>query len=431
MHKTWLVALTPLILGVSGCDSVTDPEPAGTPVSVKYVPCTGAAESPDWFAFQDGTTTQWTRVLPSSAGAYEFAISRSRGGVATHTAGGGILVFYGTAAEIQGTFPTCNGAVRGVTGTVTGYAPLDNVHLVMGGDESFVFGSTPAPATFELTHVEPSSSDLVAVRYRDAAGTSIIFQSIPSNVAIRRQLTGTTTPVIDFNSTTEAGAPIQKSVTVTNVVSGEDIQTTSTLSLRSTQADIAQYQTSPATAPGSVTATYYALPSSRLLSGESQSVLTEATRTVGSTREVRLRSISFANAGDQTFALGPSLGGVVLEGGSRPRVTWNVQTEYSGVSSVVTGGVSGGLYGAQFDQGGGDTFRQVIVLATKGYLGSPGTLTLQVPDLSAASGFSASWLLTPGIQSNWAFAVSVPVASNITTETISSAGARKSGTFTP
>jgi hypothetical protein len=112
---------------------------------------------------------------------------------------------------------------------------------------------------------------------------------------------------------------------------------------------------------------------------------------------------------------------VTVSGSSRPGATYTVQADYDNLFDVV------------FEQGNGSTFRRVEILATNEYLGGGAlsTVTLAVPDLSGASGFSSSWLLVPGISSTWTFLATDADLSILNSKPITYRGADRIAVFTP
>jgi hypothetical protein len=417
MRRSLFALIAPIALTtLAGCEPSTDPDP-GTPVNLSYAPCIGGADFPEWFAYQDGSA-EWTRVNVSSSGAFNFTLRRGKGGIATYTADNGLFVLYATTEELQANLSTCDGgSVRAVSGTVTGYAPLDNMDLVMGSVSTTVFGSQSAPASFAISDVGAAETDLVGIRYRTAA-TTTSFERFPSRIFIRRGVTGTTTGLIDFASATESFAPLPQAVTVTNLAAGESLNIFSNVVMGSTTANISRYAAAAASFSGSVSAPFYAVPGSALAGTETQMLEVSALKSASGTQDLRLGTLVYTNAADKTVTFGPTLGPISVTGTSRPAATYaNVQSEYDNAFEF------------SFSQGNGFSFRQVDVAATRGYLGTTTSVTLAVPDLNGAGGFSQSWLPVTGTQGNWIF-----IASNgsiSTTTTVASMAAARTGTLTP
>ncbi|HET9424999.1 MAG TPA: hypothetical protein VFO55_06470, partial [Gemmatimonadaceae bacterium] len=262
MRRMLLAVIAPVVLGgLAACDNVNEPDP-GEPVAISFAPCVGSPDTPTWFAAQDGSGS-WTRVTPNASGAFNFTIASGRGGMAMYTPDEGLFVVYASTAELQANTATCGGSVRSVSGTVTGYATLDNVNFQMGTGTGIVFGSTTAPAPFTIQNVEANASDLIAVRYRTAAG-SATFEAYPDKVVLRRGVTGSTTPEISFASATEAFTPVQRNLNVTNLAVGEALGLYSYIGMQTTLSNIALYEGSSSFVSGSVTAPFYGLSSGAL-----------------------------------------------------------------------------------------------------------------------------------------------------------------------
>lgn len=417
MRRLLVACAAPIVLlGLAACDATTDPD-LGEPVDLSFAPCVGASDSPTWFAFQDGDGS-WTRVT-ASAGAFNFAIASGRGGIAMYTPADGLFIVYATTEELQANLPACGGNVRNVSGTVTGYASLDNIDLSMGNASDFFSGAerTP-PADFLIETVDANVTDLVGVRYRSSA-TTTEFELFPNNIFIRRGVTGTTTPTVDFASSTEAGVPSQRNVSVGAMSAGEYITVLSNIALKTVTANIAVYESS-AIASGSVIAPFYGVPASRLETGESQMLVVEALRDINTnTYERRIATSVFVDPTDRTITLGPALGNVTVTGTSRPSATYTIQNEYDNLFDVV------------FSQGSGLSARQAEVLATRAYLDNATSVTLTVPNLVGVSGFSSSWLLTTGVSSNWNFLATDADLSFLNSKALTYRRADRSSTFTP
>src|SRR5204863_6808957 len=97
-----------------------------------------------WFASQDGDGP-WERVTASSSGAFNFAFGTGRGGIAMVTPGAGLFLVYATSDELKANLPACNGSVRTVTGSVSGFTVEDNVSISMGSSNDVAFGPDGTP----------------------------------------------------------------------------------------------------------------------------------------------------------------------------------------------------------------------------------------------------------------------------------------------
>jgi hypothetical protein len=422
MRKLLLACVSAVsLMGVAACDGSTEP-PTGTPVDLSFAPCAGGNQAPSWFAFQDGDGS-WKQVTENSSGAFNFSIASGRGGLAHYDPANGLVVMYATTDELKASMPACNGGlVRTVSGQVTGYTSADNIFLIAGQSSAKIFANTvPAPASFSLADVDPIVSDLVGVRYRLTGGTpGTAFERRPSNIFVRRGVTGTSTGLVDFSSTTEAGAPAAGTVGVTNLSAGEELSVLSYLALPTTMANIAEYDAPAALVTGSTTATFYGLPLARLDPSDRHMLSVNAHATASSSSQTnRFATILFRDPGAQSITLGPLLGSVTVSGTSRPTATYTVQAAYNGLFDVL------------FSQGNSSSFRQVEVAATRAYLGTGTTVTLTVPNLAGTPGFSSSWLLNTGVSSTWSFLATDAGLAVLGVGPLTYQGAERSTDFTP
>ena len=419
MRRKLLACGSSLVLAaIVGCEGIVDP--IGDPVALSFAPCIGTSDSPTWFAFQDGDG-EWQRVTPTS-GAFNFSISSGKGAIAYYEGGDDpkLFVRYETTEEFQASMPTCTSSVRSVASSVTGYSSLDGINFTLGSGFAQVFGSQAPPAAFTLSGVEPTASDLIGIRYRNSTTIGGTFERTPNSVVIRRNVTGTSTPMVDFTSATEAAAPVQRSLNVTNLSSGEELALFSYLDLASTAGLLATHEAPAAAVSGSTTAPFWGVAGTRLNSGESQTVYLEAHRAVSSsTDEYRISSFSYVDPTDRSLTFGPVLGPISVTGSSRPHASYTVQAAYDEWFDVV------------FEQGSGSSYRKVRVLATAGYLDGASSVTLAVPDLSGVSGFSSSWLLVPGVLAHWNFLATDASVSALIGKAGSYQGAIRAADFTP
>jgi hypothetical protein len=408
-----------VLLAAVACDEVTPP--AGDPVDLSYVPCVGASDSPSWVAFQDGDGS-WQRLTATANGSYNFTLRSGKGGLASYTPGGlGLLFVYASTEEFKANLIACSGTIRSVTGTVTGYASLDNVTLWLGVSGTDVFGSSsPAPSAFAITDVDPTATDLLAVRHRTSSSSSVLIDVFPTSVFIRRNLTGSSTSAVDLSSTTEGGAPVQRTAAVTNLTVGEELSVVSLVGLKTTTGSIAAYRAASAVASGTATAPFYGVPASRLASGESQMLYLSADKSVSSnTLESRTITSVFSDPTDRSVTLGPALGTITVTGGARPTATYAVQSAYDNIFSV------------SFEQGNDASHRRTDIIASSAYFAGATSVTLSVPNLSGVSGFSSSWLMVPGVSSTWDFLATDADFSFLNFKVATYQRAERISTFTP
>jgi hypothetical protein len=418
MRRLLFACAASLALGLVACEDVIDPI-TGDPVDVSYAPCAGAASNPTWFAFQDGDGG-WQRVTPSASGSFDFQVRSGKAGVAMQNPNSGLFVVYATTDELKSYFPSCTGSVRDVSSSVTGYGSLDNVSLNLGTASAFVSGSETPPAGITLPDVEPGASDLVGIRYRSASGGTALIDLFPDAVFLRRDVTGSSTGLVDFTSATESDAPLQRTVTVPNIAIGDELRVRSFIGMATTLANIARYEAAASFTSGTATAPFYGVAGSRLIGGEGQMVHVAAVQNQSQDlSESRFRTFTFVDPADQTVTLGPSLGNITVTGGSAPTATYSVQTAYDGIFDIL------------YQQGSGSDFRQVEVLATSAYLDGAPSVSLTVPNLSGTAGFSSSWMLAPGVEGFWSFLATDADLTVLNGHPMTYQGADRTMTFTP
>jgi hypothetical protein len=376
-----------LILGLAlftACDkSITEQQ--GVPVTISWAPCAGDPTAPTWLAVQNGTTGSWTAVTAAS-GAFTFDITAGRGGVAYYVAPN-LNVIYGTSAELKAFAPSCSGALRSVTGTVTGYTSADGVNVDLGSGNDFVKGTTASPAPITLDGVEPFAAEVVAVRGRTNV-TVTFAQTTPNSVLIRRSVSGNTLAPLDLNSTTEAIAPVSRLATIAGEASGEQIDVASEVKTANTRSTLSTYLTTLGTVSGNTSAPFYGLPATSLVTGENQQLRVKSSNQLNAnTVASRYVSVAYTDVTDETLTLGPSLTAPTVTGTARPTVSYAIQPEYANVWDFT------------LDQ----PDKSVDVIMTSGYSGTATSVTVSVPDLSAAAGFSTAWLITPGVSTAWSF----------------------------
>jgi len=191
----------------------------------------------------------------------------------------------------------------------------------------------------------------------------------------------------------ESGAPISKTVTVTNVASNENLYAASMLTTPTSSITMSAYSVGLSTVSGNVAALFYGLPSTRLAGGDVQEIQVIATKTLSpSASESRYVSTTFTDAADQAVTLLSALGTVTIAGTSRPSASYVIQTGYDPTFEF------------DLDQGSSSGSKSIQVLMTRGYAGTTATaVTLLVPDLSGVSGFLPAWLVAPGTSATWTF----------------------------
>src|SRR5258708_23468120 len=172
--------------------------------------------------------------------------------------------------------PACTGSRRTVTGTVIGYAGLDQVDIEMDQGGAPISGTTSAPASFQLSNVAAGAVDVLAVRSRTTVIPTV--QQTPSAVFIRRAQSSSPLAAIDLNSTVESGAPVAKTVTVTGPASNETLSAQSTLNTSTSSILMWLYSASLGVVTGGVPLFFFGLSRKRFLAGAKQPLLVGSTK---------------------------------------------------------------------------------------------------------------------------------------------------------
>ena len=369
------------------------PPPPGGNVTFQF--CGSEGGVPIWAAFQDGNGP-WTRVEPTGAEA-KFQIDSDRGGVAwvVTGAGGGtnLEVLYATRAElIEAGVERCDdrpGAGKTVTATLEGVSVANPFapqfpYASLGGVVPFSepqFGLTSV--TFD--GVPDGPVDLIAGR---STVGSLGQSATPDRMIVRRSLNpapGSALAPLDFGGG-DSFAPQVSPLTLTGVAGGEVV----------VQANL--FRTANGFGPIAValgiTTSWHGVPSARLEAGDLHvlSVTAASTTALAPTRTT-LRMI--ASPAAATVALGPVLTeptvtSIITPSHRRARVEYPIQAQYDR------------HWIADFTQVAGATIRDAQVLVTRGYHGSgTGTVSVEVPDLSAVNGWTADWGFAGGAQVTW------------------------------
>jgi hypothetical protein len=343
---------------------------------------------PLWVAVQDGNGA-WTRVTGTN-NSYQFQISSGRGGIAyvvPEDTGFRTRVFYGTTAELtaQGNALCAlgTGAAKTVTATVPGVTAGATALFSLGGAIANVAG--PASAlTFE--RVPSGRVDLTGgLSSFVVSGLNVTF--VPSRFFIRRGLTpanNASLGALDFNGA-DGFAPEQATATLANA-NGEQI--VSVMSMQTNGGTFGTfYSAAEIGSPASIA--IYGVPSARRVGNDLHFLNVTATPATGPTN-VRTRNIGllFAAMGPKSVTFGAALSAptVTSLGSQRTQVQLPVQAEYN-------------RYWV-FDLQQPNADRQITIEATGGWLGGGATLTLAMPNLSAVTGWNATWALNTG-NTNW------------------------------
>jgi hypothetical protein len=358
-----------LFLATAACGAGDDTEA----VDIAFSFC--ADDAPVWVAVQDGNLA-WTAVQPTSGSSYAYTLTTGRGGVAyVPPTEDGLVVNYGTAAELN-TIYCVNGA-KTVNGTAAnvGVGEFASIHL--GFSEALV--NAGASTDFSLTDVGNGPLPLVGVRGGENA-------AVVNAIILRHGVdatSGSILPTLDFDSE-EAVAPAIANVTLSNV-SGELQYIASSYQGTNLNADAllgmtAVYNGGPGADP------FAAIPTAKLGADD-----IEFLQALIFDEDLRVAGVFFRNPVQRTLTFGPQLNPVT--------VTTTVTTPYLQPQVQVASQASyGQLLYVYYQQ----ETRFAIVATTANYLGStPVTWTLALPNVSAATGWDNAWGLQADEPMEW------------------------------
>jgi hypothetical protein len=384
----------------------------------------GTLGIPVWVAFQDGTGGTWTHVSGTND-SYTFNITQSVGGVAyVKPSGTGfdLEVFYGSKADLQGRANEVCGGAAGAGKTVTAPVAGTSVGDVVLASLGPASGSL-ATSTITFSNVPNGNVDLIAGR----TTLTINQVGVSFNLAkmiIRRNLNpaaGSALATIDFGAA-EAFTPVTKNLTINNL--GTDVSAVLGLYFTS-NSTVANYFTD--FSGGGSSRTYPGVPSANQAAGDLHILAIVGLPSLTGSTPQREALFAFHTAADQTFALGPVL--------NTPTVSTLAATGYARVRAAITVQPE---YNKDFSFNGSQTGaapRSFTIQQTAGY-SSASSLNLDVPDLSAVSGFDVNWGPKVGTAVGWTFSsIGFPGSVGITqppfTEGASYMFASRPGTITP
>jgi uncharacterized membrane protein len=347
---------------------------------------------PLWFAYRDGTSGAWTRVLPGANQTYSFTINADRGGVAFVIDDGGsdfdVAMFYYTRAELTalGTAECQNNPGRKtLTGTVAGLGAGQSATVAIGTGTGTA--SLNGPVT--VTNVLDGPTDLFAARTSLNIPT---LSTVPSAFVLRRNVNlpnNGSFGTVDFNGA-EAFAPATANYTIGNA--GAD-NLTVTMGFSTANGASGFFAFGPLTG-GGTTRPVYGVPSARTQAGDLHYVLAIA---VSGTSIIRQVAGYNREMTDRTLTLGPVLAEptvstVATAPYRRLRATGTIPPEYNQAVGIA------------YTQSGG-TGRSWTISMSAGYAGGT-AYDLEVPDLTGVAGFNASWGLVNGLATDWAVSAS-------------------------
>jgi hypothetical protein len=393
--------------------------PSGGTGNVTWQFCE-ADRFPLWFAFQDGTSGAWTRVLPGASQTYSFTMNSTRGAVAFVNRESGsnadVLVFQLTREELQQLGQAecvTNPAVKTLNGTVAGLGIAQQASVGVGGGS---VSSLAANGPFTVNDVNDGPVDLVAVRTAVDLGT---FALTPDRLILRRGLNlpnNGTIPVLDFGAA-EAFAPASAPITVANA-GGDQVVITNAFVTQG-----GGFTGTLFTAiTGGATRTLYGVPTARTQNGDLHQLSVIAVNGTTSQRAVFQYNRELVA---RTITLGPQL--------TTPTVSSLGSAPYPRLRAAAT-------FQAEYGQGVGVTYTQTsgggrswTVTASPAYFAGATAYQLDMPDLTSASGFDLSWALVSGVSTTWSVSASkvedAPIGPFV--ENFRAMQASRTGTTTP
>jgi hypothetical protein len=322
---------------------------------------------PTFFAYRnDGEA--WTRLSPDANGSFAFTAAPKV--AIAFVLGNQVETFYTSAQDLE--------AVSGLTCQVQGGKTLSGswanlgagAFAVVTAGSSRVAGSGP----FILTSVPDGTLDLVAINYRDGIG--------PSEAIIRRDLVpanGSSLPVFDFSSA-EAVPLASNLLTVSGLLSGDFNNLF--ITIRTANGTIQDWEHGIAYA--GATRTFRSVPSA-LLREDDLHTLSFNARGENFT-SYRAEILYYRQPSDKDVVLGPKLNPATF--------TTLATTPYLRIRGTLPSqpqyGSAVRFYFSQLTSTGGE--RDWNVTGTARYFGgsAPSTWELEIPDLSAVTGFPTS-----------------------------------------
>lgn len=367
-----------------------------------------ASRVPRYFAVRDGNGT-WRHVVPSGPAAatrtdpaiFAFSLSQPTAAVAMvslgeKTSASPLIqgfrwdVYYMTAQEIiDRAADECvrypDVTTRTASGTLTGYQSFDAVLPSASYKALASTGSTGQPSTtLSLRNVQPGPFDLFVTRSSFTQGGNVPIVAL--QLILKRALdpaSGGALPALSF--VTDGVTPSVGTVSFSNT-NGETFSFVS--NFLTTQGLNALFHASAAYSV--LTRSWYGVPTAQLQPGD----LHQLVATTGNTNARRAIVAYAAQVSTRTLDFGPALSAPTVAGGSGATPPWIVRATGT-LSSDYTARASLYLRETIADP------RALMIIATRGALGSGSGYDVAIPDLSAATGFTAFWNLRRGASVRW------------------------------
>ena len=392
-HARMNILLAPPASGSSGSgDNLASDVPASNDGAIVYRFC--EAPFPEWFAIQDGTTGEWTRVTGTN-NTYRFDLVNDVGGVAYATpswAGVTTNVWYGTKAEItaRGVQSCPTATSKTATGMTAGFADTDQGYVNFGGRSTVVVSA--ASRGFTLHGVTDGAHDLIASRCTLALNGASISSTL-EKIIIRRSLdpaNDSAFGMLDFGAE-EAFTPEPATATLANLGTDRSAMTVGYITANGTSAVL--YADVGA---GGASRMFSGVPTAQQLAGDVHLINATALSANFATDPIaaatnRGAGVYVAVLGAQTLEFGPSL--------ATPTVTIIATAPYVRLKSVLTRQPEYHQYFYANFQQQGATPRSIIIEATASWIGA-GAFDVTIPDFTSA-GYDIAWGLKQGVNTMW------------------------------
>ena len=364
--------------------------------SVLYKFC---GETPTFFAYRNGSSGGWTALTVGANNTFSFTLSQGTGQIAYATPGASGAVdvqvqqFAATEFTAYSSFACAgNTGTNTVAGTVAG---LNSAGSFM----RIAFGGTSARAiqngAFTIDRVQAGPSDLIASRLVPDITTN--NAGVVDKIILRRSVSpaagGSVGPVIDF-AASEAVAPAPATYAISNSDNTEFIW--GNVIFSTANGASITWQTFNL-AGGTTSTPLYGVPSTLTRAGDFHAVSVTAFKPAISDTASRTAGIYTKNVAPAALILGapatsPTVNTSATAPYARVRSQGPWQAEYPDAVTTV------------FVQSSGS--KTWTITASRAYFGgSSTTYDLDVPDLSAVSGFNNAWGLVAGASTAYRFQV--------------------------
>ncbi|HEX4934983.1 MAG TPA: hypothetical protein VFV33_17475, partial [Gemmatimonadaceae bacterium] len=301
-------------------------------------------------------------------------------------------VYYMTAQEIaQRAAEECarypEGRTRSASGTLTGYQSFD---AVVGSASRYAIvnpGSTgPATTTLTAQALQPGAFDLFVTRSSFSQGGLVPI--VTQQLILKRALdpaAGAGFGALSF--ATDGATPVTGTVTLGNT-NGETFSFIS--NFLTTGGLNALFHAAAAYATTS--RTWYGVPNGQLQPGDVHQLVA----TTGTTSARRAVIAYAGQVSSRTLDFGPAVAAPSIAGGNGATPPWAVRATGT-LAAEYTARASLYLRETIADP------RALMIIASRGSLGGTSAYDVAVPDLSAATGFTAFWNLRRGAGVRWTF----------------------------